>query len=71
MTTEQQAYEYALQNGWDVDKVSLYDEEGVEGWCWTSPDGNEYYVVGDWNDTPEAPEEVFSLLAKKIVDNSF
>ena len=54
-------YERALELGWDVDQVSLYDEEGVEGWCWASPDGNEYYVVGDWNDTPEVPEEVFSL----------
>jgi hypothetical protein len=65
MTTQQQAYEYALKNGWEVDQVSLYDEEGVEGWCWTSPDGNEYYEVGDWYSTPEVPEEVFSLLAKK------
>jgi hypothetical protein len=60
--TDREMYERALELGWDVDRVSLYDEEGVEGWCWTSPDGNEYYVVGDWNYTPEVPEEVFSLL---------
>lgn len=65
MFTNQQAYEYALENGWEVDTVSLYDEEGVEGWRWTSPDGVEYYEVGDWNDTPTAPEEIFSLMAKK------
>lgn len=40
---------WALANGWAVEKASLYDEEGVEGWRWTDPRGNEYSVIGDWS----------------------
>lgn len=37
------------------DKVSLYDEEGVEGWRWTAPDGTEWTEMGDWNEEPPMP----------------
>ena len=62
MTNEDKFYR-ALELGWTVDNVSLYDEEGVEGWKWTSPDGAEYYEVGDWDAEPTVPDEVSSLLA--------
>lgn len=38
----------ALQSGWSCMPVSLYDEDGIEGWQWTSPYGHEFTVVGDW-----------------------
>ena len=37
------------------DKVSLYDEEGVEGWRWTAPDGAEWIEMGDWREEPPMP----------------
>ncbi len=36
----------------EPDRVSLYDEEAVEGWRWTHPDGREWYAQGDWNEPP-------------------
>ena len=41
--------------GWTVEKVSLYDEEGVEGWMWTEPDGTEHTEAGEWGDLPPWP----------------
>jgi hypothetical protein len=43
--------------GWTVRPVSMYDEEGVEGWEWTSPDDREYVVMGDWNEPPPLPPQ--------------
>ncbi len=45
-------------DGWRAEKTSLYDEEGVEGWLWSHPDGREYSVIGDWKDDPEIPAEL-------------
>lgn len=37
-------------------KVSLYDEEGIEGWRWTHSDGREWTEMGSWNeDAPMHP----------------
>ncbi len=45
--------------GWTATPVSCYDEEGVEGWRWESPDGEtEYTVMGDWSDDPPVPDEL-------------
>ena len=44
--------------GWDIRQVSLYDEEGVEGWEWTDPLGKEQVVQGDWSEAPPLPEDV-------------
>jgi hypothetical protein len=52
----------ALVAGWTVDKVSLYDEEGVDGWRWTDPRGTEYCCTGDWNELPEFPDAARSAL---------
>jgi hypothetical protein len=38
--------------GWDVDRVHCYDEEGVEGWRWTSPLGRERTELGDHSEPP-------------------
>jgi hypothetical protein len=45
---------YDLFNaGWTATPVSLYDEEGVEGWRWEDDEGNERStVMGDWNEPP-------------------
>lgn len=42
--------------GWTVSKVSLYDEEGVEGWRWDGPNGEEYSEVGAWDEPPVIPD---------------
>lgn len=47
-----------FMSGWTVDRVSLYDEEGVEGWRWMSLDRRELSVIGDWNEPAPIPEEL-------------
>lgn len=49
--------------GWEVEKASLYDEEGVEGWRWTEPNGTEHYEIGDWNELPTWPDSAEQALA--------
>lgn len=56
----------ALMLGWEVDKIAMYDEEGVEGWIWTEPDGTEHVEMGDWNELPTWPESARQSLAKAI-----
>lgn len=52
----------------DPDKVSLYDEEGVEGWRWTSSDGQEWTEIGSWDEVPMHPlaEEAIEFAQKQI-----
>ena len=45
-----------IVEGWEVEKISLYDEECIEGWRWTSPDGYEHVLMGDWDDLIPLPE---------------
>lgn len=47
-----------FKEGWRAEKTSLFDEEGVEGWLWSHPDGREYSVIGDWQADPEIPAEL-------------
>ena len=47
-----------LAQGWTVEKASLYDEEGVDGWMWTSPNGQEFCEMGDWDKEPPIPEHL-------------
>ncbi len=47
--------------GWTVERTSLYDEEGVEGWLWKGwAAGGEYEaaVIGAHDEAPEPPEAV-------------
>lgn len=46
-----------LADGWSVAKVSLYDEEGVDGWQWTRG-YEEYSVIGAWDELPPIPDEL-------------
>lgn len=52
----------ATATGSPPEKVSLYDEEGVEGWRWTLPDGRELHEIGAWDeDQPPHPLAVAAL----------
>jgi hypothetical protein len=43
--------------GWAIERRSFYDEEGIEGWLFESPDGQESADInGDWGVFPELPE---------------
>lgn len=44
--------------------VSLYDEEGIEGWRWTHPDGREWEVVGDWSESAPMHPLMSAAIAK-------
>lgn len=46
MSTESELISHALAAGWEAEPVSLYDEECVEGWRWTSPTGKEFTCIG-------------------------
>lgn len=49
-----------LLNKWEVMRVSLYDEEGVEGWEWKSPHDYDIFTeVGDWKGWPALPECIY------------
>ena len=59
---------YLLFSGWVVSKVSLYDEEGIEGWLWDENYGREYAEMGDWDELPTMPsvvEEIADALIKE------
>jgi hypothetical protein len=59
---EDAAREWLLANGWEVERASLYDEEDVEGWCWTHPNRlGDYCEIGDWADLPTVPESLIEL----------
>lgn len=44
--------------------ASLYDEEGIEGWRWTHPDGRQWEEVGDWWSKPPMHPVARAALAK-------
>jgi hypothetical protein len=56
----------AVNSCCDPVRVSLYDEEGIEGWRWTAGDGREWTEMGDWDDEPIHPlaEEAIELAEK-------
>jgi hypothetical protein len=48
-----------MADGWSVSKISMYDEEGVEGWQWTRyHNDREYTVIGSWDELPPIPGEL-------------
>lgn len=55
----------ALMADWGVEPHSFYDEEGVEGWTWTDPDGVEHNELGDWGQTPPWPESARAALGRR------
>jgi len=44
-----------LREGWTVGPSEAYDEEGVECWVWSSPDGVERFELGLHEDGPVIP----------------
>lgn len=53
--------------GWELSKVSMYDEEGVEGWRWTDPAGVDHDVMGDWQEPPVLPDDIREAFDKAMV----
>jgi hypothetical protein len=43
--------------GFEVERVSCYDEEGVEGWKLTGPTGVEKTELGLWDEDPPFDKE--------------
>lgn len=54
-------------DGWTVERASLYDEEGIEGWRWTSPyDGyRQFDETGCWSEPPTISDAMREYLRPK------
>ena len=51
--------------GWTVEKRSIYDEEGIEAWIWTEPNGTEHFdISANWDELPDWPESARAALAE-------
>jgi hypothetical protein len=62
--TDAEIIRAAVAAGWSYTPVSLYDEEGIDGFRWDGPNGEEFYglsVSGDWSSGPAVPDEVRGL----------
>lgn len=55
---------YAVASQCTVEQESMYDEEGVEGWRWTHPDGREWVETGLWDEGPPRHPLVDDALEK-------
>lgn len=54
---------WAFHNGYEAHKASWFDEEGVEAWEWTDPQGGELGgEIGPWDEMPVMPDHVFAVL---------
>jgi len=49
----------------EPEPFSMYDEEGVEGWLWTHPDGRQWSEMGSW-DKPAPPHPALANLNYSI-----
>jgi hypothetical protein len=57
LSDEQARADAFVAAGWKAERASLYDEEGVEGWRWTDPQGdNDYTVMGHWDEPAPPPD---------------
>lgn len=61
-SADTKAYAFAFLNGWSVRKVFLYDEEGVEGWTWDSPSGQEISEIGVHDEPPPIPDALIAAM---------
>ena len=34
-----------IDAGWHISQASFYDEEGIEGWIWYSPENTPYEAI--------------------------
>ncbi len=48
----------------EPEKVSMFDEEGVEGWRWVHPDGREWFEMGSWDEPPPMHPMMAEAIAK-------
>lgn len=58
--------------GWKVDRVTVYDEEGIEGidgWMWRDVNDEEHFIVGDWDELPCWPESAQVAFAKDLEES--
>lgn len=61
---------WALTHGWTVGKVVVYDQQGAQGWTWTSYDGKAFTDIGDWNELPTWPDEARKAVARQRRDSA-
>jgi hypothetical protein len=55
---------WAFHQGYEAEQTSWFDEEGVEGWEWTGPDGlNLGGQIGAWDEPPTMPDGLFKALS--------
>lgn len=48
---------------WNVERRSIYDEEGIEAWVWTEPNGTEHFdIAAGWQELPDWPESAREAL---------
>lgn len=49
--------------GWTAERISCYDEEGVEGWRWTHPDdAREFEALGEWDEDEAVSDDMRALV---------
>lgn len=59
---------WLAEQGWEPRPVSLYDEEGVEGWTWENPNSPyDFTTTGDWNDVPEIPDDLMVMATEGLL----
>lgn len=54
--------------GGSISRASLFDEEGVEGWCFSSRYGEDHHMIGIWDEgLPDGlDEETVKFLQEQI-----
>ena len=57
IVAERDVLKARVRDGWSVESAMLYDEEGVDGWRWSGPNGEELYQVAWDDDLPSLPDE--------------
>jgi hypothetical protein len=66
----------AVDHGWSAEPTQIYDEEGVDAWVWTSPNGIEFTVIGDTVGDPKIDDDdliaeiVLHLEAEGVLDQA-
>ena len=58
----------AKERGWVITPTCFYDEDGVEGYRYTSPEGKEYIELFNHDEPPPLINEIVDWLYKDIKD---
>jgi hypothetical protein len=64
--SDDELIDWARANGWTIDPVSLFDDEGVEGWRVVAPDGKEWTAIGSWQGPPVIEDEAREKMAAAL-----